>query len=49
MIFMSNKGFNKWLDKQRNIDAFCGLFLLITIFGGWFLTGLLTGYVLWGI
>jgi hypothetical protein len=35
--------------KQRNLDAFCGLVLLAVIFGGWFITGLLTGYLLWGI
>lgn len=49
MTTMPDKGFNKWLDKQRRIDAFCGLILLFTIFGGWFLTGILTGYILWGI
>ena len=49
MITMSDKGFNKWLNKQRNIDAFCGLALLVTIFSGWFLTGLLTGYILWKV
>jgi hypothetical protein len=46
---MSKKAFEKWLDKQNRIDTFCGLALLFVIFSGWFTTGLLTGYILWGL
>jgi len=46
---VSKSGFDKWLVKQKRIDAVCGLILLFSIFSGWFLTGLLTGYILWGI
>ena len=46
---MTNKFLEKCYKKQRNIDTLCGLALLFVIFSGWFLTGLLAGYILWGI
>lgn len=44
---MEEKGLNKWLNKQRSVDAACGLILLSVIFGGWFFSGVFVGYLLW--
>tara|TARA_R100000808_G_scaffold21006_1_gene45413 strand:- start:4673 stop:4813 length:141 start_codon:yes stop_codon:yes gene_type:complete len=44
---MDKKGFQGYLDKQRRLDALCGLILLATVFGGWFFSGMFVGCLLW--